>query len=364
MAAIPKSVHSSAIDFQPLDEITDLSAGDTHTCALTTSENVKCWGNGTYGQLGNNESGYFHRNGHWVDYESTTPVDVHTSSTDSNPLSGIASISAGDKHTCALTTSGNVKCWGYGHYGQLGDGVADDSYYDDGWVYIPHTSSTPVDVHTSSTNSNPLSGIAAISSGSSYTCALTTGGNVKCWGAGHSGQLGNDSYYSDSLTPVDVHTSSTDSNPLSGIASISAGYRHTCSLTTGGNIKCWGYGHYGQLGDGVTGGSLLTPVDVHTSSTNSNPLSGIEAISASHDYTCALTGSGNVKCWGDGRMGQLGNGESGDNYYQSTSVDVRTSSSDLIPLSGISAISTEKHMPVPSQQVVMSSVGEMELILN
>ena len=116
---------------------------------------------------------------------------LHTSSEDTNPLSGVAAISAGDLHTCALTTNGNVKCWGKGGDGQLGNGDFNDS-------------STPVnDVHTNLEDANPLSGIAAISAGDLHTCALTTNGNVKCWGKGGDGQLGNGDF-NDSSTPVDI----------------------------------------------------------------------------------------------------------------------------------------------------------------
>ena len=274
-------VHTSGTDSNPLSGIAAISAGNLHACALTISEGVKCWGAGANGRLGNGATG-----------EKTTPVDVHTSGTDSNPLSGIAAISIGGFHSCALTTD-KVKCWGYGGHGQLGNGDSGEK-------------TTPVDVHTSVTDTNPLSSIKSISSGSLHTCALTTGNKVKCWGYGGNGQLGNGAK-SNENTPVDVHTSGTDTNPLSDIAAISSGKYHTCALTTSEGVKCWGQGTSGKLGNGATS-DKTTPVDVHTSVTDSNPLSGIAAISAGGDHTCALTISEGVKCWGKGTSGELGNG--------------------------------------------------------
>ena len=78
-------------------------------------------------------------------------------------LQNIAAVAAGWYHTCALTTDGGVKCWGWNGYGQLGDGTTTQR-------------STPVNV------SGLASGVTALAAGDGHTCALTTGGGVKCWG--------------------------------------------------------------------------------------------------------------------------------------------------------------------------------------
>ena len=286
-----------------------LSSGGYHTCALTSLGGVKCWGSGGNGRLGNKST-----------TDQTTPVDVHSSSVDSTPLSGVVQLSAGSSHTCALTSLGGVKCWGYGASGQVGNKSTTDQ-------------TTPVDVHSSSVDSTPLSGVVQLSAGYSHTCALTSLGGVKCWGYGDYGRLGNKST-TDQTTPVDVHSSSGDSTPLSGVVQLSAGSSHTCALTSLGGVKCWGRGDYGQVGNKSTT-SQTTPVDVHSSSGDSTPLSGVVQLSAGSSHTCALTSLGGVKCWGRGDYGQVGNKST---TSQTTPVDVHSSSGDSTPLSGVGAV--------------------------
>ena len=364
------------------DTAAQISAGGEHTCALTTGGGVKCWGCNIDGQLGNGTT-----------TDSPIPVDV------SGLTSGVAAISAGAEHTCALTsgggakcwgdngsgqlgdgtttikldpgrclgphlgrrgdlgrrnhtcaltTGGGVKCWGYNYYGELGNGTTTDtgciciqipvdvSGLTSGVAVISATSpvhtcaittgrgakcwgdnshgqlgngattvsSTPVDV------SGLTSGVAAISTGYFDTCAVTTGGGAKCWGRNRYGQLGNGTS-TDSLTPVDVL------GLTSGIGAISAGEFHTCALTTGGGAKCWGHNDDGELGNGTTSGTpcycIQTPVDV------SGLTSGVAAISVGFFHNCALTTGGDVNCWGYNLNGQLGNGTTTDS---STPVDV------------------------------------------
>ncbi len=252
-----------------LTDVVAVEAGWHHTCALKKSGQVMCWGNNDDGQLGDG-----------TEVDRPAPQDV------AGLMSKVTAVAVGERHSCALTAAGGVKCWGNNHNGQLGDGTRSDQI-------------TPVDV-TGLTN-----GVQAVTAGWRHTCALTVAGGVKCWGNNHDGRLG-DGTEDDKKTPVDV-------TGLTGLRAVAAGWRHTCALTAVGGVKCWGNNHNGQLGDG-TRSDRTTPVDVV------GLVSGITAVAAGWRHTCALTVAGGVRCWGKNHDGQLGD-ETAIN--SNTPVDVR-----------------------------------------
>jgi alpha-tubulin suppressor-like RCC1 family protein len=248
----------------PASAPTILDAGDFHACAVTVGGGLKCWGANTDGQLG----------------DGTTTVRL-TPRGVAGLASGVRAVTAGGEHTCAVTTGGSVKCWGNNNSFQLSDGTLLDR-------------SSPVDVLGLG------SGVLAVTAGGQHTCAVTSGGAVFCWGNNSYGQLG-DGTTGNQSTPVDVV------GLVSGVRSVTAGAEHTCAVTSGGAVKCWGYNTDGQLGDGSSG-NQSSPVDVVGLG------SGVQAISAGGQHTCALTGEGAVKCWGDNTAGQLGVTSVGDQW--------------------------------------------------
>jgi alpha-tubulin suppressor-like RCC1 family protein len=322
----------------PMIQATAVAVGGEHGCALTSAGGVKCWGDNEKGELGNGTTA-----------GSSTPADVL------GLTSGVSAISAGDFHTCALTSAGGVVCWGWNAGGQLGNGTTTDS-------------STPVAV------SGLSSGVTAISGGAEHTCAVTSGGGVKCWGLNGNGQLGDGKSCGEMCpNPVDVsglsagvrtiaaggsHTcaltnagavecwgynlrgqvgdGTTDDRyaPVavsglgSGVAALDAGGNHSCAVTTAGEAKCWGWNLFGQVGDGQTCGSICpTPVDV------SGLAAGVGAVSAGVLHSCALVLPGSVKCWGDNRLGMLGDGQSCGNICF-TPVDVSGSKDYVVVSAG------------------------------
>jgi alpha-tubulin suppressor-like RCC1 family protein len=260
--------------------VTAIGAGFFHTCALTTGGAVKCWGDNSYGQLGN---GTF--------TSSAVAVQV------SGLTSGVTAISVGEDHTCAITSSGAAKCWGDNSDGALGNGT-----------YT--TSALPVQV------SGLTTGVTAISAGSGYnasfptsnfTCAIAAGA-AKCWGRGENGELGHGTATFSSTMPVQV------TGLTSSVKAISAGGAHACAIVSTGAAKCWGSNSDGELGNGTNTDSAV-PVQV------SRLTSGVRAITADEspfgsqpgtNHSCAITSTGGATCWGTNLDGELGNGTSTD----------------------------------------------------
>ena len=266
-------------------------------CAITTAGGLKCWG-----------SNYHYNLGDGTDNNQTSPVDVI------GLTSGVQSVALSDYSACAVTVAGGLKCWGDNQFGNLGNGG-------EGSV-VP----TPVDVIGLD------SGALSVSPSVFSSCAVTQVGGVKCWGRNTSGQLGNGSIFS-SLVPVDVTGLGSgvanvyvtrvgvvyalmDSGDVkvwgqgynnvpedlaSDAAILVPGNYDSCLLTRTGGVKCWGYNMEGELGDGTTT-YTSTPVDVIGLS------SGVSELALGYLYACALMSDGRVKCWGDNREGQLGNG--------------------------------------------------------
>ncbi|MGC4086667.1 MAG: hypothetical protein QM756_01985 [Polyangiaceae bacterium] len=252
-----------------------IAVGRLHSCAVTTTGAVLCWGSHDHGQVGNN---VIHPTS-----ASLAPVQVQ------GLTAGATAISSFGDHTCAVV-SGGVKCWGLNDQGQLGNGTQTES-------------AVPVTVAG-------LTGVTAVAVGDQHSCALTSAGAVKCWGKNDYGQLGNDSTVEFSTAAVDVTGLS------SGVAAISAGFGHVCAVTTAGGMKCWGSNLYGEQGLGVAGNGAHKPGDV------SGLTSGVAAIGLGEYVSCAGTTAGALKCWGRNDSGQLGNGASGTQVQEPAPVAV------------------------------------------
>lgn len=282
-----------------------------HTCAITAGGALHCWGRNTYGALGI---------GTEVDATSPTAVPALAS--------GVVQVAAGAGHTCAVTVSGALSCWGANLRGQLGLGDTDDR-------------TTPQAITS-------LGEVVDVSAGVAFTCAVKKDGTLWCWGSNYVGQLGTGDT-TDASTPKQVTAIGADA------VRVVAGASHTCVLKKDGSVWCWGANFAGQLGYTPSGGlgyakgpqkavslpageviDLVAGLD-HTClrqksvgevrcwgangrnqsngetdpTLNPWPTSVIEAfveVAPGGKHTCARAASGATWCWGDDTRGQLGRG--------------------------------------------------------
>ena len=182
-------------------------------------------------------------------------------------------VSVGATSACAVEAAGTVACWGANAQGQLGNGTR-------------VASTTPVavrGVHDAST--------VSVSLFAAFACATTRHFTVACWGNGRRGQLGTGSYRS-SLVAQPVHG-------VTDALTVRAGaWENTCALTRRGDVACWGFNGWGDLGDGTVRDSAL-PRAVRS-------LHGVVGLGVGNDEACAITGLGAIECWGYTGSGVLG----------------------------------------------------------
>jgi PKD repeat protein len=264
--------------------LSQVSVGGYHACGLTAAGAAWCWGRNQFGQVGDGTS-------------STTAHRLRPV-----PVTGghlFSRISAGLEHSCGVTPTGELWCWGRNQWGRLGLGTVDN---------VPHPQPTQVP---------GLPPIASVSAGLEYTCALDVTGQAWCWGRADDGQLG-EGTVGDNVqrsSPVRVLGALT-------FAQLSAGSERTCGVTGPGLAYCWGYnggphnnstGTYpsGVLGVGSIASFVPQPAQVSGSTLWAQ-------VSAGTGFSCGRTTAGTLRCWGingyapdefyAGRGGQLGDG--------------------------------------------------------
>jgi len=275
--------------------LTQITAGEAHTCALDAEGLAYCWGTGANGRLGN--SGTTNQN---------SPVAVTTSGVLLDV--SLVYISAGGSHTCAVDDEGSAYCWGNGVNGRLGNNATSGNQ------------TSPVAVNTAGVLAGKS--LEKIAAGGSHTCAIDDQGAAYCWGAGANGRLGNGNV-ADQSTAVIVNVSGVLNGKF--LEQITTGEAHTCALDSDGKTYCWGLNSSGQLGDG-SNTDRNTPVAVYTQGN----LTGraLEQVVAGSLHTCVVASSSEGFCWGAGANGRLGNNNSAD---QNAPVLIDTSSLSLPP---------------------------------
>lgn len=259
----------------------DVSVGREHTCAVLEDATVRCWGKMTT------------LAGLTIDYGSSpSVVNVGVPVREIHCSSGLA-------FNCVVTETNTVRCWGGNWYGQLGYGNTADRTLPPGDVDLGGT-------------------VTRLSVGSGFSCALLTGGGARCWGNGAYGQLGypGNTHIGDNEVPA-----SLGDVPLGApLLDIAAGGEHTCALLSGGRIRCWGNNRFGQLGYGNTDVSVELPM-----AGNVDVGGTVTRIRTGASHSCALLDTGAVRCWGIAHNGALGYGNTcvvGDDETPASAGDV------------------------------------------
>ncbi len=257
---------------------TDIATNAVHTCGLTATGAAYCWGDNTYGQLGDG---------------TTTQRLTPTLVTGSGAAPFVFTrISLGMSHTCGLVGSGATYCWGDNTFRQIGDGT----------TIGPRLSPTLV----GGTGSAPRV-FASITSAFYHNCGLTATGAAYCWGMNGGGQLGTGSFATYTTAPLVLGSGSAPKI----FSQIDAQGASTCAVTTDGAAYCWGSNAFGQIGDGTTT-TRNSPTLVTGS--GSAPLVFIKLSIQAINATCAQTAAGTVYCWGENSAGEVGDGTGTDRY--------------------------------------------------
>ncbi len=285
------------------DQVVALALGDEHSCSLSRSGAVACWGRNTWGQLGDGTrvdhtkpatvvavdhaaqlATYGARScatlrdgrvacwGHLGGLIARTPGEamLPPEAQDAllprflDGLDHVAEIALGGEHACARHLDGTVRCWGKNGHGELGLGTRT-------------ATAVPTEVPG-------LRGVRALALGTAHSCALLEDHTVSCWGANEGGQVGH-ATLEDRLRPTGI-------DGLTGITGLGASGGSTCAQVQNGTTRCWGWNNDGQLGDGT--------LQNHAVPRAVKDLEGTVEVALFAGGACARHANGTVHCWGEG----------------------------------------------------------------
>ena len=219
---------------------------------MLDNDEVKCWGDNQYGQLGD---------GTTTD-KTSPPSSAITFPTGLTPVALVA----GDEQACAIMDDESLTCWGRNEHGELGHGGATD-----------RTSPTAVSL-------NAGENVIDVGSGDVHACALLDDGSIKCWGRNTKGQLG-DGTNNDRSLP----TSTASLGAGRTAVDIGVGEVSVCALLDNDDVKCWGWNHKGQLGDGTNTTKNSPPSSAITFPTGRTPVAFPTLVQASIAPAPSLT---------------------------------------------------------------------------
>lgn len=259
-------------------DVESTACGDAHCCALSTARAVRCWGHSNFGALGYGDL-------------ATIGNDETPASAGDVSFGGVAVEICAGYQTCARLDDGTLRCWGYNVDGELGNGNVESI----GDNELP-SSVDALDFGEAVTD---------IACGWGATCALVESGEVRCWGNGGDGTLGQaataslgDDEPATAIPPIELG--------VSPAVAISAGRSHACALLGDQTVRCWGSNAFGELGLGHT--QVIGDNDVPTDVDVVNIGEPVLGIRAGGYVTCVELEGNRVKCWGWGHVGQTGSG--------------------------------------------------------
>jgi alpha-tubulin suppressor-like RCC1 family protein len=247
-------------------DVVSISTGTDHTCAALKDGRVYCWGESTFGGLGNGSN---------VDTIVLSPVRAGT-------FTDATVVSMGSYSSYALTTSGTIRAWGRGQSYELGNGVNMDQ-------------SNPVIVQTASGTN--LSGVSQVVGGNSVGCANTSGG-LYCWGANGGHSLGVDAVTTATAQAIPY------ASPVMGFSSPPAFFGGgSFHVAVNGSTVCpW------DSSNGYQDVTASTSCNVACYSANSNCFTvggTVVSLAAGGSFGCVRYGP-NIQCWGENDQGAIG----------------------------------------------------------
>ena len=241
------------------------SIGGLKSCGVKADDTLWCWGENQNGELGIGVVGGAH----------DSPEQVLAGTT-------FETVVVGNAHVCAIAIGGVLYCWGRNGEGELGLG------------YMTMQESSPRRLSFTDT-------YRSVGVGDGFTCAAHTNGNLFCWGYNGFGQIGTGGTGGNQLIPYNV-------SPTGSWTFVAAGAYHVCGLRAGA-LYCWGYDAYGQTG-------IAPPPPPGPTEWTSPQRVGLAAnwiaVDGGDFHTCAIQSSNNtLSCFGYNYDGQVGNGQSG-----------------------------------------------------
>jgi alpha-tubulin suppressor-like RCC1 family protein len=327
------------IGMGPVGRVAALFAGAHNTCAVFEDGSMRCWGDNTNGQIGDDTS---------VGGRYPRPP---------KGLPAVRQVGVGSEHVCALTVVGCVWCWGENSYGQLGSSSVGS--------WTPVRVDSVENVRGISTHGhanlvftgdnrvlwwglqNPGKGAAeprpwfdgafhssldprafhsSLDLGTEFACGVRNDRRVECWGDNSYGQLGIGDHVDRDQPGLVVG--------LTDVTQIAAGIHVACAVRSDKTLWCWGDNKFGPLGDGTTTAQPL-PQKV--------PLADVEEISLESTHVCARTTAGRVWCWGRNSSKQVGNGAMGENITEPWKIESIEDVRSIVAGDGFSCVLRNDH---------------------